>query len=213
MTQRQVLENSIDLLKTLRGPAKILYAGIDVGMPTLITNVISPTTGAPAASWIPFGLTRGGINVSKNLEIAVRDDVDQIIGAYGQDITDRSYVLSTQLAEVLQDQFNQAAIAMELGAAATVVLATTASPTQVMRFLDDGDNVTTARRWAVVYPKGTNGKVVMIAFRRGEVAGGEKVFRFDKNDPASPALELRMFPQLATTIESEDAYGRIFEID
>lgn len=211
MSQRQILENSIGILKTLRGPAKILYAGAAVGMPTIVENIINPTTGAPGASWIPFGLTRGGINVSKNLDIAVRDDVDQIIGAYDQDITDRSYVVSTQLAELLQDSFNQITIAAALGSA-TVVSPTTA-PTQVMRFLDDGANKTTERRWAVVFPKSTNGKVVAFAFRRGAVAGGEKVFRFDKNDPASPGLEIRMFPEIATTIDSEDAYGRIFEIE
>lgn len=211
MSQRQILENSIGLLKTLRGPAKILYAGPSVGMPTIIENVINPTNGAPGASWIPLGLTRGGINVSKNLDITVRDDVDQIIGAFDQDITDRSYVISSQLAEILQDSFAQAAQAAALGSATTVA-ATTSQPTQVMRFLDDGANKTPEQRWAIIFPKATNGKVVGFVFRRGAIAGGEKIFRFDKNDPASPGLEIRMFPEIATTIEAEDAYGRIFEI-
>jgi len=212
VSQRQILENSINLLKTLRGPAKILWAAPTMPMPTLIDNVINATTGAPGASWIPLGLTRGGINVSKNLDITVRDDVDQIIGAFDQDITDRSYVLSTQLAEILQDLTAQAAITAAFGSA-TVVLATTASPTQTMRTLDDGANKTPEYRWAVVFPKATNGKVFAFVFRRGAVAGGEKVFRFDKSDPASPPLEIRMFPEIATTIGSEDAYGRVFEIE
>jgi hypothetical protein len=212
VSQRQILENSIGLLKTLRGPAKILYAGPAVNMPTIIENVINPTTGAPGASWIPLGLTRGGINVSKNLDITVRDDVDQIIGAFDQDITDRSYVISSQLAEILQDSFVQAAQAAAFGSA-TTVHATSSQPTQVMRFLDDGANKTPEKRWAIVFPKATNGKVLGFVFRRGAIAGGEKVFRFDKNDPASPGLEIRMFPEIATTIDSEDAYGRIFEIE
>jgi len=210
MSQRQILENSIDLFKTLRGPAKILYGGSGLPMPTLVANVINPTTGAPAASWTPFGLTRGGINVTKNLDIAVRDDVDQILGAYDQDITDRSYQLSTQIAEVLQDQMAQLAIAMELGAAATV---SGTIPTQTMRFLDGPSNKTAERRWAVVFPKAANGKLLMFVFRRGAVSGGEKTFRFDKSDPTSPPLEIRFFPEIATTIESEDAYGRIIEIE
>lgn len=213
MTQRQILENSIDLFKTLRGPAKIMYAGAAVGMPTIIENVINPTTGAPGASWVPFGLTRGGINVVKNLDIAVRDDVDQIIGAYDQDITDRSYQVVTQLAEILGDQTRQLAIAMEMGALATTVVATAGSPTQVMRFLDDNDNKTTERRWAIIYPKSTNGKLFAFVFRRGAVSGGEKTMRFDKNDPSSPALDMRFFPEIATTIEGEDQYGRLFEIE
>jgi hypothetical protein len=212
VSQRQILENSIGILKTLRGPAKILYAGPLVGMPTIIENVINPTTGAPGASWIPLGLTRGGINVSKNLDITVRDDVDQIIGSYDQDITDRNYVLSTQLAEILQDTTAQAALTAAFGSATTVA-ATTSQPTQVMRLLDDGANKTPEYRWAAVFPKATNGKVFAFVFRRGAVAGGEKVFRFDKNDPASPPLEIRMFPEIATTIASEDAYGRLFEIE
>lgn len=212
MSQRQILENSIGLLKTLRGPAKILYAGAAVGMPTIIENVINPTTGAPGASWIPFGLTRGGINVSKNLDIAVRDDVDQILGAFDQDITDRSYVISSQMAEILQDSMAQITQVAALGSATTVA-ATSSQPTQVMRFLDDGANKTPEKRWAVVFPKATNGKVFAFVFRRGAIAGGEKVFRFDKNDPASPGLEVRMFPEIATTIDAEDAYGRIFEIE
>jgi hypothetical protein len=212
VSQRQILENSINLMKTLRGPAKILYAASGVGFPTLIDNVINPTTGAPGASWVPFGLTRGGINVSKNLDIAVRDDVDQILGAYDQDITDRSYTITTQLAEILQDTMSQIAVAADMGAA-TVVVATSGAPTQTMRPLDDGDNKTEERRWAVIYPKSTNGKLFAFVFRRGAVSGGEKAFRFDKSDPASPPLEIRMFPEIATTIAPEDAYGRAFEIE
>jgi hypothetical protein len=37
--------------------------------------------------------------------------------------------------------------------------------------------------------------------------------RFDKSDPVSPALDLRFFPEIATTIAAEDQYGRIFEIE
>lgn len=213
MSQRNILENSIGLLKTLRGPAKILYAGAAVAMPTVIDQVINVTTGAPGASWVPFGLTRGGINVSKNLDITLRDDVDQILGAFDQDITERHYTLTTQLAEILQDQMAQVAIAAEFDPNATTVYATTSQPTQTMRYLDDADNKTTERRWAVVYPKATNGKVFAFVFRRGAVSGGEKVFRFDKSDPTSPGLELRIFPEIATTIQSEDAYGRAFEIE
>lgn len=207
MTQRQILENSINLLNTLRGPAKILYTDV-AGFPTLIENVINPSTGAPGASWVPFGLTRGGVNVNKNLDVAVRDDVDQILGAYDQDITDRSYTITTQLAEVLQNDSNtQMAIALDMGPA--TVVGTTA--TQVIRGLDDTDNKTAERKWAVIYPKATNGKVLAFVFRRAAVAGGEKTFRFDKNDPASPPFELRAFPEIATSIPAELAYGALFE--
>lgn len=207
MTQRQILENSLDLLKTLRGPAKLLYTDV-AGFPTLIENVINPSTGAPGASWVPFGLTRGGINVTKNLDQAVRDDVDQILGAYDQDITDRSYTISTQLAEVLLNDVNtQLGIALDMGPA--TVIGTVA--TQVIRGLDDTDNKAQERKWAAVYPKAANGKVLAFVFRRAAIAGGEKVFRFDKNDPASPAFELRAFPEIATTIVPELAYGALFE--
>src|SRR5687768_4246126 len=101
MSQRQILENSINLLNTARGPAKLLKGPSGLPMPANLSDIINATTGAPATGWTAFGLTRGGINVNKNLDIAVRDDVDQILGAYDQDITDRSYTISTQLAEVL----------------------------------------------------------------------------------------------------------------
>jgi hypothetical protein len=207
MSQRQILENSINLLKTLRGPAKILSAVGTLPMPVRIEQVIDPTGGGPASGWTPFGLTRGGVNVNKNLDITVRDDVDQILGAYDQDIVDRSYVISTQLAEVLDA--TQLGQAWDLGSATQV---STTGPTQVMKLLDDGNNKTEERRWAVVFPKDVEGRVYAFVFRRGAVAGGEKTFRFDKSDPASPALEVRMFPEIATTIPSEDAYGRIFDI-
>jgi hypothetical protein len=144
VSQRQILENSIQLLNTLRGPAKLLYAGSAVGFPTRIENMIDPTTGAPGASWLPFGLTRGGINVNKTIDTAQRDDVDQILGAYNQDVTDRSYIISTQLAEVLGDS-TQLGVAMEMGAP-TIVIGSGA--TQVMRPLDDGDNVMTEYKLA-----------------------------------------------------------------
>jgi len=206
VTQRQILENSIDLLKTLRGPAKLLWASPSIGFPTLIENVINPSTGAPGASWIAFGLTRGGVNVVKNLDVTARDDVDQILGVYDQDVTGRGYQITTQLAEVMNDT-TQLALAMDMAAAS--VIGTQA--TQTMRGLDDGDNKTEERRWAVVYPKATNGKVFAFVFRRAAVAGGEKTFRFDKSDPSSPAFELTALPEIATTINPEFAYGAMFD--
>jgi hypothetical protein len=206
VTQRNVLENSIQLLNTLRGPAKILYADSVVGFPTLIENVINASTGAPGASWIAFGLTRGGVNVTKNLDITPRDDVDQILGTYDQDITGRSYAVTTQLAEVMNDT-SQLAIAADMAAASIVGT----NATQTVRGLDDGDNKTQERRWAVVYPKATNGKVFAFVFRRAAVSGGEKTFRFDKTDPSSPAFELVALPEIATTINPEFAFGAMFD--
>ena len=207
MTQRQILENTIELANTVRGPAKILIAGSGVPMPTSIEGVINPSSGAPAASWTALGLTRGGINVSKNLDIAIRDDVDQILGAYDQDITDRNYTVTTQLAEIFSGA--QMAIAAAMDTVPTSLGSHVATTT--MRLLDDGANKTPERRLAVVFPKAASGRVLMFVFRRAAISGGEKVFRFDKNDPVSPPLEFRAFPEIATTIESNDAYGRIFE--
>lgn len=206
MTQRNVLENSLQLVNTLRGPAKILYADAAIGFPTLIENVINPSTGAPGASWITFGLTRGGINVTKNLEVTPRDDVDQILGVYDQDITARSYAVTTQIAEVMRDTA-QLAIAMDMAAAS--IVGTVA--TQTVRGLDDGDNKTQERKWAVVWPKAENGKVFAFVFRRAAVSGGEKAFRFDKTDPASPPFELTALPEIATTIAPEFAFGALFD--
>jgi len=207
MAQRNVLENSIDLFRTLRGPAKILYAPATLPMPVLAQQIINATTGAAATGWSTFGLTRGGINVSKNLDIAVRDDVDQILGAFDQDVTDRSYTISSQIAEVLDNA--QLGIAFDVGVPTVV---STAGATQVMIPLDSGANKTTERRIAVVYPKAEEGKVLAFVFRRAALSGGEKVFRFDKNDPASPALEFRAFPEISTTINPDDAYGRLYEV-
>lgn len=206
MTQRQILENSIDLLKTLRGPAKLIWASPSIGFPTLVENVINPSTGAPGASWIYYGLTRGGINVSKNLDITVRDDVDQLLGAYDQDITDRSYTITTQLAEVMNDT-TQLGYAFDMGSPS--VVGTVA--TQTYRPLDDSDNKAEERRWAVVFPKATNGKVLAFVFRRAAVSGGEKAFRFDKTDPASPPFELRAFPEIATSIDPGISFGVLFD--
>lgn len=208
MTQRNILENSIQLLNTVRGPAKILIGGSGLTMPTRIEQVIDPVTGAPAASWTAIGLTRGGINVGKNLEIAIRDDVDQILGAYDQDITDRNYVVTTQIAEVLGDQTT---LAMALAMSPNPTLLVGSGATQIMRSLDDGNNKTPEYRVAVVFPKAAAGKVLAFVFRRAAISGGEKIVRFDKNDPVSPPFEFRAFPEIATTIPSEDAYGRLYE--
>lgn len=207
MAQRDILENSINLLNTVRGPAKILYAGSGLPMPTRIEQIIDPTSGAPAASWTALGLTRGGVNVTKNLDIAIRDDVDQILGAYDQDVTDRGYQVTTQLAEIFG--MDQAAIAAALDSSATLLVGSGA--TQIMRTLDDGANKTPEYRVAVVYPKAATGKLMAFVFRRAAVSGGDKTFRFDKNDPVSPALEFRAFPEIATTIPAKDAYGRVYE--
>lgn len=207
MSQRNVLENSIQLLNAMRGPAKLLYAPASLPMPTRVEQVIDPTGGAPATGWSALGLTRGGINVVKRIDKQVYDDVDQIIGAYGQTTTNRGYNITTQLAEVLDR--TQAAIALEMGTATQV---STTGPTQVMSELDSGSNSGVPRRIAVVFPKGTEGKVFMFVFRNVEVAGGDKTWRFDKSDAVSPGLDLVAFPEIATTIPSEDAWGRAFDI-
>jgi hypothetical protein len=210
MAQRNILENSVNMLNQLRGPAKILYSSVPAAslpMPIMIHQVIDPTGGAAATGWTSLGFTRGGINVTKRLDKQVYDDLDQIIGEWGQRTTNRGYRITTQLAEVLDRA--QMGLVMEPGTATQV---STASPTQVMQPLDAGSNQAVARRVAVVFPKDTEGKVFAFVFRNVEPAGGDRTWRFDKSDPVSPGLELIAFPEIATTIPSEDAYGRSFDI-
>lgn len=209
MSQRQILENSIQLFKTLRGPAKLFYAVSTMGFPTTILQVLDPTGGGPATGWSAFGLTRGGVNISKTIESQVRDDLDQIMGAYDQDITDRSYSITTQLAEIL-DPSTQMAIALDMSA--TITYHASGGATYARRPLDDSNNRFEDRRLAVVYPKDADGKVLAFVFRRVQLQGGEKALRFDKSDPMSPPLEFRAFPEIATTIIPEDSFGAMFEI-
>lgn len=207
MSQRNILENSINLLNTLRGPAKILYAPATLAMPLLISQVIDPTGGAAATGWTSLGITRGGINVTKHFDTSVHSDVDQLIGAYGQDVTGRSYTISTQLGEILDRA--QFALAFETD---TPTQVSTTGPTQMMTGLDSGSNVPAIRRMAVVYPKATEGKVYAFVFRNVQIAGGDKVITFDKANAASPALDFLAFPEIATSIPSADAWGRAYDI-
>lgn len=210
MAQRNILENSLGLLNQMRGPAKIMMSTVPAAslpMPNAVIQVIDPTGGAPASGWFAFGITRGGINVTKRIDKQVYDDIDQLIGEWGQRTTNRGYRITTQIGEVLEGR--QKGIIMESGTATQV---STAGPTQVMTPLDSGSNQSVARRVAVVFPKDTEGKVYMFVFRNVEPAGGDRTWRFDKSDPVSPGLEMVAFPEIATTIPSEDAYGRDFDI-
>jgi hypothetical protein len=207
MAQRNILENSVNLLNQLRGPAKILYAPGTLPMPVRVEQVIDPTGGAPATGWTSWGFTRGGINVTKRKDKQVYDDLDQLVGEFDQRMTNRGYRITTQLAEVL-DRVQQGII-MEAG---TPTQVSTTGPTQVMVPLDSGSNQSVERRIAVVYPKDTEGKVYAFVFRRVQPAGGDLTWRFDKSDPVSPALELVAFPEIATTISSDQAYGLSFDI-
>lgn len=207
MAQRDVLENSVNLLNQMRGPAKILYAAGTLPMPTRIEQIIDPTGGAPASGWSSLGFTRGGINVTKTKDKQVLNDLDQLVGDYDQRMTNRSYRITTQLAEVYDR--TQLGIALEAG---TPTQVSTTGPTQVMVPLDAGSNQSVERRVAVVYPKDTVGKAYAFVFRRAQPGGGDQTFRFDKSDPVSPALELVAFPEIATTIPSELAYGQSFDI-
>ena len=207
MAQRNILENGISLLNQQRGPAKILVAPGTLPMPVRIEQVIDPTGGAAATGWTMFGLTRGGINVTKTIDKTPIDDLDQFIGEIGQRTTNKRYRVTTQMAEA--EDITQLTVPMQLGTATTV---STTGPTQVMVPLDSASNEAAARRVAVVFPKGTVGKVMGIVLRRVEPAGGDRTWRFDKNDPVSPAIELAAFPEIATDIPSEDAYGRLFNV-
>lgn len=202
MAQRNILENNINLLNQMRGPAKILYAPGTLPMPVLAEQVINATTGAAATGWTMLGLTAGGINVTKTKDKQALDDVDQLVGTYDQVMTNRSYRVSTQIREVLDAA--QKALALEMG---TPTVISTTGPTQVMTPLDSGSNKSVDRRLAVVYPKDTEGKVYMFVFRRTQPGGGDQTFRLDKSDPVSPALEMVALPEIATTIDSQMAYG------
>jgi hypothetical protein len=209
MAQLDVLRNSAQILNTLRGPAKILYATFNAPMPSNILQFLDPTLGVPASPWKAFGFTRGGVNWSVNIEASQRDDIDQITGAYDQDVTDYNFQISSQLAEVFDTV--QLGMAFKMGVP-TYVMATTSQPTQVMTPLNDGTLKFPPFRFAVVYPKDTTGKVMAYVLRNGQLTGGEKVIRFDKNDSASPALEIRGYPELSTAIPAADAYGRLYDI-
>lgn len=209
MAQLDILQNSAQILNALRGPAKILYATSAVVFPTTLYAIINATTGAPVSPWKAFGFTRGGINWSVNIEASQRDDIDQITGAYDQDVTDYNFSVQSQLAEVFDTV--QLGMAFKMGVP-TYVMATTTVPTQIMIPLNDGSYKFLPYRFAVLYPKSTVGKLMGYVLRSGQLTGGEKIIRFDKNDSASPALEIRGYPELATTITSDMAYGAMFDI-
>jgi hypothetical protein len=210
MAQREILENGLDLLQQMRGPGKVLVSTVPAAslpMPVRAEQVIDPTGGAPASGWMTVGATRGGVNVTKRIDKQVYDDIDQIPGEIGQRTTNRGYRISTQIAQV----FNRTVLGILLESGTATQVSTTGA-TQVMIPGDSGSNQAVARRAAVVFPKDEAGKVFMFVFRNMEPAGGDRTIRMDKSDPASPGLELVGFPEIATTIPSEDAYMRIFEI-
>jgi len=180
-------------------------------MPSNILQFLDPTTGAPATPWRAFGFTRGGINWAVGIETSQRDDIDQILGAYDQDVTDTNFTVSTQLAEVLDR--TQLAMAFKFSLTPTFVMATSSQPTQVMVPLSDGTSKFLPWRVAVVYPRDTTGKVIAFVLRNAQLSGGDKVMRFDKADSASPGLEIRGYPEIATTITADQAYGNYFAID
>lgn len=207
MAQRNILENGVNLLNQLRGPAKILYAPGTLPMPVNIGQVIDATGGAPATGWAVLGFTRGGINVTKRLDKQELDDLDQIIGVYDQRTTGKGYRITTQLAEVLDRA--QLPLIMETG---TPTIVSTAAVTQVMIPLDSLNNQAPDRRVAVVFPKDTEGKLYAFVFRRVQPAGGDRTWRFDKSDPVSPGLELTALPEIATNIPADLAFGYAFDI-
>jgi hypothetical protein len=207
MAQRNILENNINLLNQMRGPAKILYAPGTLPFPVRVEQVIDPTGGAAATGWTMLGLTAGGINVTKTKDKTVLNDLDQIVGDYDQIMTNRSYRVTTQMREI----YSQAQLGLALEAGTPTIVSTT-GPTQVMTPLDSTANQAQEYRLAVIYPKKTEGKVYAFVFRRTQPGGGDQTFRFDKSDPVSPALELVALPEIATTISSDQAYGDAFDI-
>lgn len=207
MAQRNILENNINLLNQMRGPAKILYAPGTLPFPTRLEQIIDVTLGAAATGWTMLGLTAGGINVTKTKDKTVLNDLDQIVGDYDQIMTNRSYRVTTQMREVYSQ--SQLGLALEAG---TPTQVSTTGPTQVMTPLDSAANQSNEYRLAVVYPKKTEGKAYAFAFRRTQPGGGDQTFRFDKADPVSPALEMVALPEIATTISSDMAYGAAFDI-
>lgn len=205
MGQEDVLINSLNLPNQMAGPAKLLYAPGTLPMPVRAEEVIDPTTGAPASGWTAFGITRGGINVGVRSDKQVYDDIDQIIGEWGQRTTNRGVRVTTQIGEVLDTAQTQ--VALEMGSP-TVVVATTvnAGGTQVLQPLH-ADAEPPRRRLAIVKPHKTPGRVFIRVLRQVEPAGSDKTWRFDKSDKVSPPAEFIAFPEIATTIPAGMKYG------
>lgn len=205
MGQEDVLINSLNLPAQMAGPAKLLYAPGTLPMPIRAEEVIDPTTGAPATGWTAFGITRGGINVGIRADKQVYDDIDQIIGEWGQRTTNKGVRVTTQLGEVLDT--TQTQVALEMGVP-SVIMATTANSggTQVLQPLHS-DSEPPRRRLAIVKPHKTPGRVHITVLRAVEPAGADKTWRYDKSDKVSPAAEWIAFPEIATTIPAGMKYG------
>lgn len=207
MAQDDLLINSLNLLNQMAGPAKLLYSAATLPAPKRLEEIIDPTSGAPASGWTAFGITRGGINAVLRTDKQVYDDVDQIIGEYGQRTTNKGVRVSTQIGEVLDPASN--AVAFEMGSPTQV---STTGPTQVLQGLTSAQNDAIRRHLAVVYPKKTPGRAFAFFFRQVEPAGAEHTWRFDKSDKVSPAAEFIAFPEIATTIPGELKYGYSLDI-
>jgi hypothetical protein len=210
MGQDDVLINSLNLANQLAGPAKLLYAPGTLPVPVRVEQIIDPTTGAPASGWTAFGITRGGINAGLRTDKQVFDDIDQIIGEYGQRTTNKSVRVTTQIGEVLDPV--QTEVALEMGSPTTIGMNPTLGATQVMQPLHNAANDSPARRLAIVYPKKTVGKVWALFLRKAEPAGADRTWRFDKTDKVSPPVEFIGFPEISTTIPADQKYGYTFDI-
>lgn len=81
------------------GAARFLYANSDVAKPTALSDIFNPSTGALASGWNDFGATDGGLAVTRGYDKETWE-VDQVLGAIDEFITNWNMAIETSLAEV-----------------------------------------------------------------------------------------------------------------
>jgi hypothetical protein len=184
----------------VRGPARIMYANITIGFPTLIGNVVNLSTYAAMANWNDLGATRSGVQISVN-NTEESFDIDQILGDIDTLPTSWEASVSTQLAEMTLDRLS---FAWENITVLTVSQGS--GPEKNMTF---GTPLSyTKRRLAVGFVR-PSGKIRLFVFRKVQRAPQESTITYAKTgEQQTVPVRWKALPDLSVI----DPYQRFFSV-
>lgn len=188
----------------LRGPARLLWAGITIAMPTTISGVVNLSLFTAAAGWNDLGGTKTGVAIERN-NTEQTIDIDQIYTDLDAFPQGWSLTVQTSLSEM---NLENVSIAWQ-GSPVTSMTAEGAAVTQKRMGLG-APIFYIRRRLAVVHQK-SNGLLRAIVLRRVNRSPQASALTHDKaGDQLTTPVRFEAFADLSVS-DVDYRFGEIWD--
>ena len=188
----------------IRGPARFLWAGITIAMPSNIGGVINLSTYAAQTGWNDFGATKTGVQIERN-NTEQTIDVDQVLTDIDSFPQGWTLTVQTSLSEM---NLENVSVAWQ-GSPVTTMTAEGSAVTQ--KRMGIGAPVFYTRRRLAILHQRTSGLIRAIVLRRVNRSPQASAFTYDKaGDQLVAPVRFEAFADLSVS-DVDYRFGEIWD--